>query len=415
MKNNRNATNIIIVLDALKSSFIENINSRISFHIRRERKMEKLTGEIIPPFSFEPDEAFLTGHYPEETNSGTHFCYAPRTSPFYGMQRFFKVVDRMPYTIQVALRRWLRWYVKHRIEAGRLRRDVHTARIPFRFLRYFDIVGKYSPLDEGFSQFPTIFDLLKRSGKKATYLGAPISSPRSKDVLSRLRETPLSGTDLLFLFVGDLDEIGHRYGPASKEYYEGIQDMGDFIEEVITLVRRQARLSSILIFGDHGMVEVNKIVDLQTLLQSLPVIPTKDYVYFLDSTMARFWFFNKCARQIVTEAMQEIKDGRFITNEDRIKYRIRYRDNRFGELIWWADGRTLILPNFWQGNKWVKGMHGYRHEVRENHAGFLLLDPHLKETKIFENPIEMVDIFATIVDMLGLDMPEGAHGRSLYT
>ncbi len=414
MTDSQNSTNIVIVLDAFRSSLVNKLSVKISLSGDCKGKVGKLVGEIIPPFSFEPDAAFLTGHHPEQTDSGTHFWYAPEASPFYGIKRWVKVVDRLPHMAQLAVRQWIRWHMKRREETKRVYRNAQTARIPFPFLPYFDIAIKHDPLEEGFSQFPTIFDIMEKAGKKLVYIGTPISSARTGEVMAQLRDAPLEGVDLIFLFVGDLDGIGHQYGPGSQEYCEGLRQMGRFVQEVSTFVEKRVGLSRVLIFGDHGMVQVNEIVDVQSALESLPVVPTEDYIYFLDSTLARFWFFNERAREKITALMKNLDGGRLITAEDRESYHIRYPYNRFGELIWWVDGGTLIFPNFWQDRKPVKGMHGYRREVTENLAGFLLMDPGLDGQWTLEQPLEMVDVFATMVDLLGFEMPEGAHGTSVY-
>lgn len=361
-----------------------------------------LVGGIIPPFSYEPDASYLCGHYPEETNSGTHFWFGPDDSPYAYLHRFDTILDRMPRFVQLGVRRGLR--IRH----------FATARIPFKLLPYFDKVRKCAPFEDEFCEFPTIFDLLGREEKRWVYIGAPVSSAKSDEVLAKLQRTLLKRVDFILLFIGDLDEIGHKYGPASKEYYNGVKGMRKVAQQAIEYIERRIGKTRILVFGDHGMVPISQTIDIQKQLKNLKCKPIQDYVYFLDSTLARFWFFNKQARQEVTELLESVRGGSVITNEERCEYKINYPHNRFGELIWWANGGTLILPNFWQGRNPVKGMHGYRKDVTDNHAGFLLMDPNLKTTKELKEPVDMVDIFATMVDMLGFDMPPGAHGHSVY-
>lgn len=401
MKRHNDSVSVVIVLDGLRSSAVKKLSLEISFACGSGVKVGSLSGEIIPPFSFEPDAAFLTGNYPEETNSGTHFWYAPETSPFRPINSWTRVAEHIPHIGQLALRKWLR-------------HKAFTARIPFSLLSYFDIVQKYGPLDEKFSNFETIFGLLKKSEKKTLYIGAPISIARNEKVLARLKNASLKGVDLIFLFVGDLDRIGHQCGPDSEEYRRGVQEMGEFVGEATAFIRKQTDLSSLLIFGDHGMVKVEQLVNVQKVLRNSTFSVPKDYIYFLDSTLARFWFFNKAAEQGITEAMNSLEGGRFVSEEEKKIYKIRYSHNRFGEAIWWADEGSLILPNFWQGSRPVKGMHGYRKEALDNHAGFALIDSNIKGNTFLKEPAEMVDVFATIIDMLELKRPDSTYGVSLY-
>ena len=37
-------------------------------------------------------------------------------------------------------------------------------------------------------------------------------------------------------------------------------------------------------------------------------------------------------------------------------------------MIFWADGGTLIFPNFFEARIPERGMHGYRNEVEGNHS-----------------------------------------------
>ena len=393
---------LVCVLDALSADMVPAL-------VRALGEEPAVCGSVVPPFSFEPDAAFLCGRYPEETDSGTHFWYAPESSPFYWLKGWGGALDRLPHLGQLALRRALRLGVRRR------GKPVLTARIPFALLPYFDAARSHYPTERGFSDFPTVFDLLSRQGRRFLYLGAPVTGSRSENIWEDLCRTSTEEFDLVYLFAGDLDEVGHQYGPDSAEYEEAVLCMGEFIQRVRAHLSHELGGPKTLIFGDHGMVGVHQTVDVLSVLKSLPLQAPRDYLYFLDSTLARFWFFNDKARQIVSEAMSELKGGRLVSEDDRNTYQIRYPHDRFGELIWWADSRTIILPNFWQGQKPVKGMHGYRQEVRPNHAGFVLMDRDLglATHRSLAQPIPMTDLFATMLGILGLEMPAGAYGTSV--
>ena len=397
---------VVCMLDALSMSGIEIISSMI--------KVPSIRGAIIPPFSFEPDAAYLCGHYPEETNTGTHFWYKP-TSSLYYVSGWIRLLDHLPEFAQLAARRWLRWRATCCKKPSIVKESITPARIPFKFIKYFAVANRPVSDSEGAYHFPTIFDLLRSKGKQWLYIGGPICGARLNYTKNAFKQGLNDEISLLFLSIGDLDEIGHRYGPASQQYESMAYKIAAFLREVIDYVEREAeREKKILVFGDHGMVPIKRFVDIEAALRKLPAKPVKDYIYFLDSTLARFWFINNESKRVIEDAIGSLEGGRLITEEERQIYRICYSHNRFGELIWWANGGTLILPNFWQGRKPVKGMHGYRREVAQNHAGFLLIDPELNGRYTMAEPLEMVDVFATMVDLLGLEMPEGAHGISIH-
>ena len=90
-----------------------------------------------------------------------------------------------------------------------------------------------------------------------------------------------------------------------------------------------------LIFSDHGMVAVEKVVE-------VPI--TRDC--FIDSDMARYWGEEKILAEIKKNL--PLDDGAILD----------WPDKQFGELIFMARNGVLLYPNFFN-KKIVKGMHGY--------------------------------------------------------
>jgi len=393
---------LVCVVDALRGDMLSILSESLAVE-------PTVMGSVIPTFAFEPDAAFLCGRYPEDTDRGTHFWYQPEGSPFKSCKSL-RGVDHMPYAIQRGVRA-----VLERLIGWRRRGLGITARIPFGFLPYFSPVVGCFPFDEGFCVFPTVFDLLRERHKRWLYLGVPIGNGEAEGIWREFQRVCLSDLSLVFLFIADLDGIGHSYGPESREYLTGVQRVGRFIERVYDRMVEVHQNVRALVFSDHGMAKVQKTVDIRAILSRLSLRVPEEYIYFLDSTLARFWFFNSRARVQVREALEGVEGGRWLNSQDREIYRIRYPHNRFGDEIWWADGGTLIFSNFWQDRKPVKGMHGYRREVKENHASFILISPELSSHGGYqlEEPLEMVDVFATLVDLLGIEKPRGAHGMSI--
>ena len=116
------------------------------------------------------------------------------------------------------------------------------------------------------------------------------------------------------------------------------------------------------------MVNVKNSYNILNIIKKLPLKPGVDYFYFLDSTLARFWFATDSAKQIIKKTITNNEFGEWINQKERTYYNINYGHNKFGDEIWWASGGTLIKPNFWQGNSFIKGMHGYRDTVDDNHT-----------------------------------------------
>lgn len=377
------------LIDALRSDaikiFLENFDRPVV-----------ASGSVVPPFCFKPDAAYLAGLYPEESNSGTQFWYNPEASPF-SMIKWAKKAFLLPYPVQLALRQAIRLVL-----TKRYRQSISTARIPFQFLPFFSQVWNRFPFEEGFSPSPTIFDLLRQQERRWVYLGAPVSNSKSDKIWRAFQNIPLKDISLIFILVSDLDGLGHKYGPHSVEYLNGVKKMGRFVSIVCEHLEQEYGRINGVVFGDHGMVEVRRSVNIREQLRTLPARAPKDYVYFLDSTVARFWFFSESAKNCVLKALNNVEGGRWISNKVRNYYKIRYNHNRFGEEIWWADGGTLIFPNFWQERKPVSGMHGYPREAAGNHAGFTIFGEKLSGLQGDDNEIEMVDVFPILKNLLNV-------------
>lgn len=140
-----------------------------------------------------------------------------------------------------------------------------------------------------------------------------------------------------FFYFGELDNLGHKYGTKSFEVSKAIRKIDKEVSE----------MDFDLIFSDHGMVDVEKMV-------SVPI--TKNC--FIDSDMARYWGGNK-------ELMM-------IRNKLPLEYgKIIEWDEKYGQLIFLIDTGKLIFPNFWD-KKPVRAMHGYDGKHEDMKAFYLL-------------------------------------------
>lgn len=143
--------------------------------------------------------------------------------------------------------------------------------------------------------------------------------------------------DIDFYYFGELDRLGHEYGPNSNEIIKAIKKIDDKI----------SKMKFDIIFSDHGMVEINKVVE----------VPITNEC-FIDSDMARYWGEKKELEKIKNKL--PLKEGKII------KW-----NKKYGDLIFLANTEVLIFPNFWN-DKPVKGMHGYDGEDKEMKAFYLL-------------------------------------------
>ena len=146
-----------------------------------------------------------------------------------------------------------------------------------------------------------------------------------------VRKPLYKSANMEFKYFDELDKVGHKFGTKGKEIISAIKKID----------RKLEKQNFDLIFSDHGMIDIEKIV-------SVPRI--KDC--FIDSDMARYWGEKEELEKIKKEL--PLKDGKIVN----------WNNKMYGQLIFVANPGILILPNFWQGHEEVKAMHGYfgKHE-----------------------------------------------------
>lgn len=118
------------------------------------------------------------------------------------------------------------------------------------------------------------------------------------------------------------------------------------------------------------MANCDEHPDLMRRIESLPVKLGRDYAVVYDSTMARFWFHNEKARQLVTAELARIPQGRIVPDEELARMNALFTDRYFGELIFLVREGVLIVPSH-MGERPIRAMHGY-HPADPNSYAVLL-------------------------------------------
>ncbi|MCR4432282.1 MAG: alkaline phosphatase family protein [Tepidanaerobacteraceae bacterium] len=400
---------ITVQVDALRYDYISEEDSPFIVALKKNG----ISGSLVPTFGFEPDAAYFAGLYPEKSEGGAHYWYDPEGSPF-GFTKFFPAwLDRIPQLPELVLRRIVRWAAQKKGRDSYSRCHASTGRIPFRFLKNFGFPIKQLPFQPGFVQGTTIFDILRTYDIPWFYYGSPLHRVGAETVVRRVKEELKPPVQFAFLHIGDLDGVGHRYGPDSRERKEAMRRVDGCIEAIQRIVNGRFDEVNWVIFGDHGMMQVQRYLDIMSPLEKLDLKIEKDYLLFLDSTMARFWFFNEKAKQRIGGFLSELEDGRIINGDDRRRYRIQHPHNKFGDLIFLANPGVLIFPNFYQNRHQVKGMHGYAPETPEQHSALIISSPQLKYPVRLQEPADMRRLFPTFLTLIGLDVPSTCETQSL--
>lgn len=211
--------------------------------------------------------------------------------------------------------------------------------------------------------------------------------------------------ELNIAFLDEIDALGHKYGPYSPLIKQKILKL---LNELETMRKKHDELSLIM-FSDHGMQEVKQRFDVikeLNLLENSGLRLGKDYIAFLDATMARFWFRSQNAKQTISSSFSNAP-GHILSDNEIQNYKVPVND-RFGNLVFLVDPGVEIFPNFFHPYyaSYIKGLHGYAPETDSSYGIFATTyEPNFKE-------ISLLDISPTLVKCLGLKVPQEWKGTA---
>lgn len=396
---------LFVQLDACRADYF----GQKTLHFVGEETDQCMSATILPTFGFEPDAAYIAGLYPDQADGGAQFWFDSENSPFSFLGESSRVLNVLPDLPNRTLRRLVRRIARQRCKSPTL----SIARIPFHLLKYFDFPMHCRMDEPEFIKKATVFDALRRAGRPWLFHGVPDYKVGMDYVVTRVEKDLFPPLEFAFFHIGDLDGVGHKYGPESEEIRATLERIDKGIERVVKVAKERFEEVYLLIMGDHGMMEVRKHLDIWSELKKLPVKLEKDYLVFLDSTMVRFWFFSDRAEKIIVDMLSDLDNGHILSQAEKDKYHLNYPHNKFGDIFFLVDPGNLIFPNFYQNRKSVKGMHGYAPETPEQQAALLIQSPKVKESKWLEKPVDMRRVFPTLLDLMDLPIPEGIKVKSL--
>ena len=270
-----------------------------------------------------------------------------------------------------------------------------------KYIKYFTTMQKKHFYQKGAVNAKTIFDIFLESRIRYLFYDFPLIVENGKSKLhytlknndKNRKDKFLSlikkDKDFYYIHLIDTDSCAHTYGPHAKEMKKTLKKTDRFIQEI--LLNFDLERDNILIWSDHGMVEVKKSVDLTSKLPKFG----EGYIYFLDSTMARFWFFNESKKKEVLSILKNQKDGKLLSKKDKKILKADFKNNFYGDEIFLMDSGVLLYPNFFNDSL-VKGMHGYDLSD-ENEKTIFLTNKNSADNGNTE------DLFPTLLKLMGLE------------
>jgi len=173
-----------------------------------------------------------------------------------------------------------------------------------------------------------------------------------------------------FLYMASMDGLLHQVGKESSQVDEKLAWYEDKLRSLLAVARARYGDVRVFICSDHGMATVKRDIDLMSTIEALPLTYAKDYVSVYDSTMARFWFMNDNARDLVTRELNGLECGNILSHQELQSLGCDFEGDRFGELIFLLDAGSIIVPSH-MGLKTITGMHGYHPDHEDSDASLL--------------------------------------------
>jgi hypothetical protein len=329
-----------------------------------------------------------------------------------------KLVDKIPDSITTTFQGLLHLF---RPSKGDL------ATVPFRRLRHFELKRFKYIRRKGSSEIlriggiESIFSIV--GAKKSNYIFF-----RKLNDLNRLLNKICSGTyKLEFLELYCLDMLQHWNldNVAKINMFYSIFD--NFIKNLYK--KCQNKGVALMILSDHGMEKVKGCIDIKGELRKLG-LSERDYKYFIEVPMARFWFHTDRARKKITKMLSSIDRGIVLSYRDMWQYNVKFDDDKYGEIYFIAIPGYIIFPHDfyhplaniflglidWQQRSRVfdprhRGYHGYLPQCESERGFMMVLD---NNYNVKNQEADIIDVAPSILGLLGYKKPDFMKGNCVF-
>ncbi len=314
--------------------------------------------------------SILSGRWPVEHRNWCYFVYDPERSPF----KALRPLRWLPAAItnRRIFRRWLSKFLKGPLK---FRGYFDLYNIPFKYISLFDFTEKRCPLRPGgMNRGANIFDVLECLD--IPYHASDPARSEAENLADVMAELETERIDFAFVYWPGLDGLLHQVGNQSPEIHVKLQRYEQWIEKLTAVAGEHYEDVRLYIFSDHGMANCDELLDLKSNVDALPLRMGEDYAVVYDSTLARFWFFTERARQLVSECLGRVSQGRIVPDEELEELHCLFPDRYFGELVFLANEGVLIVPSH-MGQRPIRAMHGYHPRDKHSYAALVTNQPHI--------------------------------------
>lgn len=348
--------------------------------------------------------AIVSGRPPQDTGIWTEYYFEPRERS--ALQRLLSRPRVAPVRPVVDLVRLVLFRLTRKygyLAEHRLRLPLEVSHLFSRHdIRYDEFPAIELPV-------PTLADVFRERGLRHEFRYVK-GGLNSTDELRHLRES-LDDVDVFFYYDPALDGGGHVAGASAEALSGPIDEIERFLPAAWEAISEHGDEPEMILFSDHGMTDVRDNFDLFALLEGFRLGP--DYVVFMDSTFARFWFPSEEKRDAVRAALADVP-GHWLDDEDRRRYGVDFPDRQmYGEEVLVADEGVIFHPNYFAprflGQRAYpdRATHGYLPEAPSTAGVFFYRGDRWEEEPA--EPFPVTSIFDAVVSVLDRDS-DRPHG-----
>ena len=236
---------------------------------------------------------------------------------------------------------------------------------------------------------------------------------RVRRALEWLQLPPEQRPHMITLYFSELDTASHRNRLESREIERAAQSLDSAIGSLLNGIDALpvAGQVNLVITSDHGMVETGRSRTIT--VESLVTLSGVEHTF--DGAVTSFHIAGRettRAAKLRDDLNARLQHGRAYLREE-LPQRFQYRDDpRAGDVIvlmgepWMLRraGLRTLRPGRW-------GMHGWDPALPSMRAIFLAMGPRIRAGAVIE-PVDNVDVYPFMSELLGLRPAEGIDGRT---
>lgn len=368
---------------------------------------------VISPPSAESLATLLTSTYPSE-----HGMFGVRLKPHTSRSLFCKFIDQLPNVFTTTVQCIIQ------ILTG----SYDLPAIPPKRRRMFEILRtlqnrKYKET-ENLLQLGGVKSCLGVVGiKQSRYLYSRASNP-VQELIGQIG----TGDYVLEIVQIYSYDVFQRW---NLDRIERVEEIYGYFDNFVRSIYEKCKKNNItlILFSDHGYDKIEGYIDLVHDLKELD-LSEKEYTYFIELSMARFWFFSERARDKIVKVLRGIPNTKFFSWQELREFNISFNEPQYGEAFIMSYPGFVFFPHDFhqpianlflgitdpkQRPRLFNSRHRGDHTLLpyfESARGFMMLFDSGYEATGKE--IDLIDVSPSLLDLLGLKAPESMKGNAVF-